>query len=559
MDPEAKKRFRKPLIILVIIFIVAGVAAVPAWYAYKELETRQAVSKAHNYLVEGDREAAMAEASKAYLNDPEDLEVLRLIAEVYDGVETEHAARFWKQAFEISGERSDLINATRASIASGNIETAEELLKEMEARDIIGTNYHLFRGQVAFAKQDFQGALLAARRAIMTEHPDMRAHQFYVELTQLSRDPDIQQEGIAHLWELSTRRDELGLGALRRLAGSPNLTQKNTEDIIRLIRAHPEVVRDDEMLALQLELKLPGANEELILTRAIQYFNTDSPSEVLELGRWFNQMGQPAHTLEIISEEEAMRREDLLLVRLDALAQLGRWDEIGVVLQNPRAPIKEEFVRQFFLSRVQFETGQLAKAQISWQRAVLAAGDDPEALWYLARKADILGLREEAIVALNKLANIRTERRKAYDALLNYYKSDTQQLAATLQKMAQAFPEDRSVLNDWAYVHLLLKEQVPLAVSTARENLIQDKSYLARYITLALGYLRMGEFEAAQELLQSLPIDWNKAVPRYRAIYAVVLFANGQDEQANALLNQLDTSTLLPEERELLQQAIISQ
>lgn len=112
------------------------------------------------------------------------------------------------------------------------------------------------------------------------------------------------------------------------------------------------------------------------------------------------------------------------------------------------------------------------------------------------------------------------------------------------------------MLNDWAYVHLLLKQQVPLATSTAQENLAQDKSYLTRYITLALGYLRMGEFEAALQLLEPLPLDWTTTFPRYQAIYVTVLLANGRDEQANALLKQIDTSALLPEERELLQQAI---
>lgn len=554
MTPEAKKRMTWTIAFLVVFFLVVGIAAAPAWRAIKQYQARQQSIQASELLAEEVYEEALEKARAAYVNDPENPDVVRVVAEVYDEVDPKQAPAFWEQAFGLSDENSDLNNWVAAAIKVGDTETAKAQLEKMKDRGQVGSTYHYYRGQVLVSERDLAGALAEAREAIAAENPDERAHFFYVQVSQFFDDPAILNEGIRYLWQLARQRDELGMRALRNLAKYQGNTDEDRLEIIRLVEGHPFAERDDQLIALKLEYQMPDANPQANLASAKRYFNTESLPELAKFGRWLNGQQRYAQTVQVIPMEKALKREEVFLVLLDAMAQLGRWDEIGRALQSPLLPLKKDFLRQLFLSRVQYETGKLAEAQITWDRAVLSAANDAESLWFLVKYARMLDLNDEAIRALWRLTELPIEQRKAFNELLLMYQTqrDTKGLQETLQRMSEAYPDDLDVLNDWAYVNLLLKRQVPLSVETARNIILRNPPYLANRITLALGLFRMGELNEALQVLEPLNVDWSQTPSKWRVIYASILHANGKRAEAARLLQGVKASDLLPEERDLI-------
>ncbi|MEM9226710.1 MAG: hypothetical protein AAGA45_01975, partial [Verrucomicrobiota bacterium] len=498
MTPEGKKRLYRTMAILAVFFVIFGIAAVPSWKAFKETRARQQVGEARELLLAASYEEALEKARAANNNDPENPDTSRVIAEIYDAVDAPEAAQAWASAFAVSDDDADLRHWASAALKQSDLETVRELITTMEERGLRGSTYHFLRGQVFLRERNLPAALEAARLATAGKYADSRAHLFYVQITQFFDDPVIRLEGMSYLREMARREDEVGLQALRSLANYNENTQAQREQVIRLLRLHPLAEREDQLLALKLEFTLPGSNAVANLAEAKRYFSEENLAELAELGRWLNQQGRFAETMQTVPMEKAMRRRDLLLVRLDALAQLGRWDEVAVALNQSNIPL-EEVEEQFLRSRVQFETGQIQEAQISWERALLAARGDAAQLWYLVDYATQLDLDEEAIKSLWQLAEISSEERKAYDGLLSRYQQlrQTENLVNLLQRMAEAYPQDIRVLNDWAYINLLLDRQVPLALGTARSIIQQGTPYLANRITLALGLYRSGRLAEA--------------------------------------------------------------
>ncbi|MEM8550354.1 MAG: hypothetical protein AAGF10_06145 [Verrucomicrobiota bacterium] len=554
MTPEGKKRFYRTVAILVLFFVVFGIAAVPSWKAFKETRAREQVGDARQLLVTESYEEALEKARAANNNDPENPDTSRVIAEIYDAVDAPEAAQAWASTFALSDDDADLRQWASAALKQGDLETVGQLISVMEERGLRDSTYHYLRGQLFLRERDLPAALEAARLATAGKFADPRAHLFYVQMTQFFDDPVIRLEGMTYLREIARREDDIGLQALRSLANYEKNTEAQREDVIRLLRLHPFAERQDQLLALKLEYALPGSNAAANLAEAKRYFSAGNLGELTELGRWLNQQGRFTETMQAVPMQKAMRRRDLLLVRLDALAQLGRWDEVAVALNQPNIPL-EDVEEQFLRSRVQFETGQIQEAQISWERALLAARGDAAQLWYLVDYATQLDLDEEAIKALWQLTEIASEERKAYDALLSRYQQlrQTENLVSLLQRMAEAYPQDIRVLNDWAYINLLLDRQVPLALGTARSIIEQGTPYLANRITLALGLYRSGQLSEALAVLEPLELDWGEVPDQWRGIYAVILRANGRSEDAQAMAENLRTENLLPEERALIQ------
>ena len=80
----------------------------------------------------------------------------------------------------------------------------------------------------------------------------------------------------------------------------------------------------------------------------------------------------------------------------------------------------------------------------------------------------------------------------------------------------------------------------------------QFPSYLSHRTTLALAALRMNEPAAALDVYKGLDVKWELAPMRFKAIYAAVLNANGQKEEALKIIQSLRPETLRLEEQQLI-------
>lgn len=558
---------KKLIIILVASFSVLAVAAIflaaPLYHQFKVWRARSLSESALELVEKGGKEdrnviqEAWESASAAYRLVPQDYEVVRALAEIYSMADPAQALSFWEEALAMSdGAAEDRLKLVEAALATGRYDLVEEHLPVLE-REIPGNaDFMLLKARFLASRKKFDEALQVVRKLIQLEEVPDSAHFLFVQLSQLTGNDEVRREGIKYLWKLAERKDNLGLLALRNLANLPDKDPDSLDELIRRLEKHPLASNEDYLILLDLKLTLPGADADRLIQETRARLDLEENEEKVVIGRWLNRNRLYSQTLSLIDRITAVRRQDLFLIYMDALAALKKWDEIGKVLDLNNLPV-EDSIMHVFKMRYFIATGEERRAEIEWNTAVLDAGRDQKMLWYLVNYASRLGYVDFKRSALEELTGIPASMRQAYEELLTLEQSvgDTHHSLEVIERMAEIYPNDPAVINDQAYLNLLLDRNVEESLRQAEKMVKANPHYLAHRVTLVLAYYRAGNPQAALSLFKDLPLEWAKIPARWKPVLAAVLKANGNDVQANQMLEGVDLSQLLPEERQLAEEA----
>ncbi len=547
------------LAILLLLLIGAGIAVRPTYRAVKAWRARHLVAAVPEKLKNNDIRGAHDAAQAAYALAPYDPTVARAVARVYDRLDPKRAVIFWSEVVKLTDEPEDRFALANAAIAADAIPTAREETERLLAATRKPSAELLFlNARVLACEGKWKDVLRVLRQALDAGIDSPEVHGLLITASRMCPDPADRQAGLAHLHTLAKRTDALGLEALRALAYIGPADAADARAIGTGLEAHPSAERKDKLLALQLR-RLAGENTDpamLRKTAAYLFKEEEDPAELAELGRWLNQQKLHDQTLEIIPPDLAVKRQDLFLVRLDALAVKKQWGAIDEALKRSDAPI-EEYLRLLFEARVLQETGRGRRADLAWDRARLALRDNPEKLWFMARYAERLGLFDVAQEALSRLASLPGSQKEALQQLVvvQQMRGRTRDMREALEKLARLTPEDPAVRNDLAYANILLGEKIETSVADARRLLQDAPAFLSYRVTLAAGLLRQGKPQEALELFRGIPITWAAARAGTRVAFAAVLRANKMQAEAQLVLEGLDLKQqgILPEERTLLE------
>ncbi len=539
-------------IALVVLLGVAG--AYPAYQAAKVWRAESLAAQAEALLEDPDRLVdAWEKARAAHALAPGRIEIARVVARLYDVADPAAAPGYWRAVVEASaGESADRLALAEALLRTDDLgELAEQLavLKEQSYRP--GEVMHL-RARAALQQGDLNTALEVVRELIDRPDAPEGTPLFYVQLQLLSPQPDVRAAGMRYLMDLLEGDGSLALSAARNLARAPGLDPERTRRVADRIAGLDPPDREDRLLRYELLARLPEVDRQTIAREAAREFNLDDRSELAAFGRWLNRHGFTAQTVSVISEADALSRQDLFLVRADAMALLGEWEAIGALLNQRRVPL-EDYLRAFFRMRVHLERGEARRASIEWDRALLAAGPHPERLAYLADKARVLGLSGYYQSALERMTELPLVRRGGYERLIAHLQSEgrSRELLGAYRRMADDYPRDDSVQNDLRYLRFLLQDVNEAELQAARRLVESNPALLAYRMTLALGLVRSDRSAEALQALDGLAVNWFEVRDRWRVILATALHAEGYRGDARHLAESVDARALLPEEREI--------
>lgn len=550
----AKKR-KWPWIVLAFLLV----SQFMVWFGYDVFRSWRAVSLSETaiQLIEnepGEQEVreAWEKSRAAYRILPGDIRVVRVMAKVQSLLAPDQAPPFWKQAVELSGGAKDDRYAYFESLLRvGDLQEAQEQLNWFGEQRPERTDTIYLQARLLLAQQQLLPALEKIEPLLQREDVQKEHHTFFVQATQLSSDWEIQRRGIDHLFILAAGSDEMAHMAATFLASVRGLTNdeylKAAEQLRRLKKD-----RSDLLLAFRAELSA-GVGRDEVYQGLLEIFAKPLASDQLELGRWLNQRRMYDKTLDLIEENQAIRRQDLFLVRADALALSGQWNALKDLLSRSQVPL-DNYIGNVFRMRANFELGDFRRSQSDWDRAILDAGRDPEKLWFLesyVRRLDLWGYREEVLIALSELP---LQARNAYTELLTQLQSEgrTADVLKRLEEMHKLFSDDVAIRNDMAYYRLLTGRDPQQALDVAENLIEQNPGFLAPRMTHAFALMELGRSQEALQSLQSINVDWDSVSQRYRLLIACILAANGERVWAERYLGDLERSRLLPEERELI-------
>jgi hypothetical protein len=241
------------------------------------------------------------------------------------------------------------------------------------------------------------------------------------------------------------------------------------------------------------------------------------------------------------------------LSRLDALANLKRWDEIDKLLEHPDLTLDSSMIESF-RARTAMGRGSTLTAELHWDRSITLAGKDAAKLRFVANFAEQSQATSAALKAYELLGRFpeQTQFANRGRQRLIVKSGDAATARASAERLATMAPDDPNAQMELLHFNLLLGLDVNANLEKAKTLAEKFPTRLSFRITAALGYLRKGDAAEALAQFQGPPIDWPRTPPGWRAIYAAVLAANHRDDEARTVISAIPLEQLNNAERDLI-------
>jgi hypothetical protein len=230
-------------------------------------------------------------------------------------------------------------------------------------------------------------ALDLAREELPNLTPDDQ-DRLLLATAEMTLRPDVKASR-AILLQLVDKNSATGIAALRLLAAQ-TLVQRGLEFLksdktADKLLAHPLHTPDDSLIALDLRLLENPAAKPALLAQTMAERSAGAPDDALAFARWLNRRLYYDASVEFIGRERAASHADWLLLYLDALAGLERWNDIFTMLDADTIIGLSDSIRLLFLARAAEKSGDREKADQNWREMQLGlAYEKPEVVSFLA-------------------------------------------------------------------------------------------------------------------------------------------------------------------------------
>jgi hypothetical protein len=555
------------LVILILLLLALTAAAFGIRPLYREVKARRALAiagEAGAAIDRGDMPQASTLLRQAALMAFSDERVAALV--------TFHAARSGDMASVAElGKRLDAGEASaeeslvfgERSLGAGRLPDAERALQALPAE--LPTDQAVRRSALEAGVAQGRGdgtAAAAALRAAIERFPGSESDGLRIMLAQLlasTEDPSAGTEAGQLLEQAAAGQGRDAANALRLIAASKaGLGEANVAAVRAAadrLRAHPSGEPGDEILIARLVMASDPASRTAAIdemAKRLQERGADIDTRAAA-ARWLVGIGENEAVLQLVGPEEPSAHAGALMVMLDALSGLERWDECSALLEANRGGTLPDTLYHLFRARIAGSRGtpeEEAKERRQL-RQVMQFAELPHVL-FAARYAESVGWKPEAFAAWRIISSDEGARLEALRAQLRNFPetasaAEGADIAGQLLELA---PEDPSARLSAAFYRLLAGQDTTAAAATAEEFLAADPESADVRRVAALGRLRTGR---AAEGLDILPED--NGEPRWRVLHAALLRAAGQPAEAEKITAGVNLESLTPEEREMLQAA----
>src|SRR5205814_9414694 len=247
----------------------------------------------------------------------------------------------------------------------------------------------------------------------------------------------------------------------------------------------------EALLAADLKLQLHLDDPEKVYDQITSAWNHGNASELVDLARWLNLHQQGERVLSLFPVDAALQNSQLLLVRLDALATLQRWNEIDSLLSRPDLTL-DPSVLECFRARAAQEQNAALDSELHWNHAISFAGGDALKLRAVADFADRSHAPAVALKAYEQLAKFPEHAAFAYRGTerLSAQAGDLAVQRAAAEKITNLAAGDPNAVAQLAYLNLLADKDVESNTAIARKLVKEHPDRLSFRVTAALGLLR---------------------------------------------------------------------
>ena len=553
---DKQKRRRLFLKRATLVLLGVGVFAALGFYLFAGWRARDLARKARASLEAGDYRSAFLQLFSARGLRKDEPAVVRSGAILEGRVGWKTSLALWDQlASRVELSDEDRLERTVATLKLGTDEQFANAVREFEQSGDPAKAFAL-RVTRFIVRGDLDGAVAEARRGAQeTGDPYLRLdvakilhqrHRAAAADDPLAAAARLEMISVIDSL-LSTPAAEqaitFGLGNMRLPddvrkrwvgEGMKNLSEGN----LALLPAVDSQVQARELTVQQVHQMLLPVFQGADLNRRASY------------ALWLSNNGLPKESLALIVPDEAIAEETAFVVRANALARDGKWDELLDTAEQSKAP---ESIRMMTRAQAEAALGREENKDVSVRQAVVAAAREGK-LEPILEAADGIGASKVADAELLNLCGNPGTAGVAFHLLRERLgrTAGTDALADAYNRATTAAP-DAPAARDFARYLSLFEGGMPASEETAAA-VEEEPGNMARRINHALLLVRYSRPDEAKAALSGVTIFYPQLPAAYQAVLAVVAGANGEKELASQLRSGINLALLNRKEKALLDQ-----
>lgn len=542
---------------VVLALLAVLIAAVrPTYRRLKARRANQITVEAERLAASGNLKEAAGKYRAALQLDPFGYRPLQGAARFAAKTHRPEAADLWERVNRVPHATvADRQNYAAVLLQNNRVAAAEKIVSELLKTNPDPTTLSL-AAAYAHLTGDDQKAIEFARLTMAHSPDDDRARSELAQLLAASADPTQRAEARNLLWQLASKEGAFKTAAVEALARAPELSTEEEARVLAALKSLPDPKAIDALLAADLEFKRNQQDGPSIFDGLVTRYSKSASADLVALADWLNTHKQGERVLTLVPPELAVKDAALLQPRLDALASLDRWPEIDQILARSDLSL-DPSIAEAFRARSALARKAPLDADLHWNKAITLASNSPTRLRFIASFAEHSQARPIAQKAYEQLARFPEHAAFAYrgSQRMTGEDADANAARAIAQKVAATSVDDSNAQDQLAYLNLLLGAEIDANLAEAQRRVAQHPTRLSFRVTAALAFLRKHDASSALAQFKGPPIDWSRAPPAWRAVYAAALAANDDAEAAQQIVATIPLERLNKQERELIGQA----
>lgn len=553
------RRRRIPWKPILGVLLVAGLAlayfgARPTWRLIKAYRAEGFIRQSEEAIAQEKWNEAFERTRSAVQLSPNNVRVLRHAAHLYSRFGSEAAFTFFDSLLS-SPEATTEDREELASLAFrvGNVDLANSQVEDLLENTKPSPRTLVLGAQLAAVRRDLTNAVRLGRAAVEAQPANPTNVLNLAGLLIMSGEQNDREEARKILWPFARTNNQYQTRALAAILNASDATRAEREQVEQTLREKNPRSLDEEMLHREALVSLDPSSLNQVADDLVERFGRGSPEDLAATANWLNRRQLYGRTRDLLLPDLARKHAPLFRLRFDALAGSGdvrgAYDFINTD-PVPGDPFQIEMLRCTTALRLKDNTA----ANAHFRSLLALARTQPRRLRALAEYAFRNGNRETAKEAYQALSQSPRDAIPATRGMVRTADSmgDTWAARDYARKLATLAKDDENVRIQITYYDLLLGENLPEALASAKALHQAKPEDFNRRAILALAYLRHDDPKAALNAVEGQIVSWNQIIPGLRAVVAASIGAAGRFEVASNYVARLPLSRLKPEERELI-------
>ncbi len=551
-----------------IILLAACIATLLLGYTgyrgYKVWKQSHWLTMAKNFAAKADSRNELLSLQQVLRLNPRSLEACRMMAALADAMHSPTALVWRQRTLDLNPQSLvDRLALAQTAISFSAFAVASNALAGVSAHDQNTAMYHNVMGVLATGtgrnaealkqfsesvRLDPANPVLQMNLAVLKLHDSNQLDmaEARINLQRLSQNPTNSV--------ISTQaKRELTLDAVRQgdMKSALALSQKLTQST--------NAAFADRLLRLEVLQRAQSPDFKSFLSTC-QREAAGDPTRLSQMAVWLLRQTSTSQTLTWLKSlpVSVQTNQPAAMLVADCRVQLHDWRGLQADIQNQNWG-DMDVIRHALMARSLRGQNLEGASAAEWGVAMQLTHDQKAGLIALFRLAAQWKWNDEAQQILWKLVNQYPEEQWAVAPLSQSFMAEgrTRSLLQLFSLLAKRSPDNVELKNNLVMVTMLLGSQDFNTSKMAQEVYDKDPTNPACISTYAFSLFLQKKPAEALKLMQKLTPK-QLGDPSIAGYYGLILQANGHGEQAKPCLRLALKGTLLPEEKQLFEKALMN-